>query len=87
MVEFETYIYFYNNVKNDEYEIIINLLFDIGDLPSCCKKNNVPHTCFGLCVVKEKSDTSKVASNINHLAGTCKDFLDVINKCHETGKF
>ena len=74
-------------MKNDKNESIVNLLFDIGDLPSCCKKNNVPHTCFGLCVVKKESDASKVASNINHLAGTCKDFLDVINKCHETGKF
>lgn len=62
-------------------------MLETGDLPSCCKENRVPHTCFGLCVVKKGNEEANDIPYINHLAGTCKDFLNVINKCHEKGTF
>ena len=45
----------------------------------------MPHTCFGLCIEKQGNTNKGYDAKINHLAGTCAAFLEVINNCHEKG--
>ena len=47
----------------------------------CCKKNNVPKECFGLCSIAEKK--TKSAKIIEHGVRytKCSEYEDVIDRC------